>query len=234
MSSASLLSVLMIGSGEYTTGFVQGKASASDKSAGVVGLVMFDLRHKHRIDRLLLCGTDGNKFPMIRKHMKASIEDVYGLSTVVETYPDDNVINPEAYVIALNTCKPGDVAIIFTPDDTHYKIAMACIAKGLHVLVTKPMVKTLAEHTALCDAASAAGVILAIEMHKRWDPIYVDARDRIKCMGGFSFFTSYMSQPKHQLQTFKAWAGKSSDISYYLNSHHIDYHEWCVGEVFIL
>ena len=40
-----------------------------------------------------------------------------------------------------------------------------------------------------------------------------------------------MSQPKHQLDTFRAWAGKSSDISYYLNSHHIDFHEWCVGEV---
>ena len=39
-----------------------------------------------------------------------------------------------------------------------------------------------------------------------------------------------MSQPKHQLDTFKAWAGKSSDISYYLNSHHIDFHEWSVGE----
>jgi D-galacturonate reductase len=33
-----------------------------------------------------------------------------------------------------------------------------------------------------------------------------------------------MSQPKIQLTTFKAWAGISSDISYYLNSHHIDFH----------
>ena len=31
-----------------------------------------------------------------------------------------------------------------------------------------------------------------------------------------------MSQPKAQLETFKAWAGKESDISYYLNSHHVD------------
>lgn len=35
-----------------------------------------------------------------------------------------------------------------------------------------------------------------------------------------------MSQPKFQLETFKDWAGKSSDISYYLNSHHIDVHCW--------
>ncbi len=36
-------------------------------------------------------------------------------------------------------------------------------------------------------------------------------------------------QPKHQLDTFRAWAGKSSDISYYLNSHHVDFHAWCLG-----
>jgi len=33
-------------------------------------------------------------------------------------------------------------------------------------------------------------------------------------LGDFSFFTSYMSQPKFQLETFRAWAGKSSDISF--------------------
>lgn len=51
---------------------------------------------------------------------------------------------------------------------------------------------------------------------------------RMKRMGDFSYLTAYMSQPKLQLQTFKAWAGLSSDISYYLNSHHIDFHEWVV------
>ena len=71
---------------------------------------------------------------------------------------------------------------------------------------------------------------MSIEVHKRWDPIYTDARDKVKGLGAFSFLHSYMSQPKHQLNTFKAWAGKSSDISYYLNSHHIDFHEWCAGD----
>ena len=71
-------------------------------------------------------------------------------------------------------------------------------------------------------------------MHKRFDPIYVDARDRIRKMGGFGYMYgqlacagvrarvrdlsektpcgapqryAYMSQPKHQLETFRAWAG---------------------------
>jgi D-galacturonate reductase len=78
--------------------------------------------------------------------------------------------------------------------------------------------------------------------------LQIDARDRIQKLGGCSFFQAYMSQPKHQLETFAAWAGKSSvstlaslsaplalmliltaqDISYYLNSHHVDFHEWCL------
>ena len=37
-----------------------------------------------------------------------------------------------------------------------------------------------------------------------------------------------MAQPKQQLDTFMAWAGKSSDISFYLNSHHIDILNWSV------
>ena len=32
---------------------------------------------------------------------------------------------------------------IFTPDDTHFPIAMACIEAGLHVLIAKPAVKIL-------------------------------------------------------------------------------------------
>lgn len=184
------------------------------------------------------------------------------------------------------------------------------------MLVTKPPVKTLEEHRALARAAEEAGVLVMVEVHKRFDPvrtpgkprraqraqpppcsflpdrgserpdiaatvrvdnwsfitttdlstariifslpdptcvgfpfsqpdfrtgffqhsseegvlgparglpvargagpIYVDARDRMQGMGGCGYFSAYMSQPKHQLETFRAWAGKSSDISYYL------------------
>jgi D-galacturonate reductase len=74
-------------------------------------------------------------------------------------------------------------------------------------------------------------VLLQIEVHKRFDPIYSDARQRIADateLGDFGYFYSYMSQPKFQLETFRAWAGLASDISYYLNSHHVDFHVWAM------
>ena len=47
--------VLMMGTGEYTTGFVGGKGADSDKSQGVVGLVCLDLMDKGKINRCV-CG----------------------------------------------------------------------------------------------------------------------------------------------------------------------------------
>ncbi len=92
--------------------------------------------------------------------------------------------------------------------------------------------------------AEAKGVHVQVEFHKRWDPMYLDARARIRTLGDFSYYNSFMSQPKFQLevrfsiispddlvslyQTFRAWAGISSDISYYLNSHHMDFHVWAL------
>ena len=222
------LNVLMIGTGEYTTGYVGGKAADSDKGAGVVALVMFDLRRRGKVNRVGLCGTNGTKMPGIRAHMQRQIADVYRDTDIsCDTYPADGTVDRKAYLAALDSFSPGDAVTIFTPDDTHFDIALACIEKGLHVMVTKPPVKTLADHLRLVEAAKRKGVLCMVEVHKRYDPIYVDARDRIRNLGGFSYMSAYMSQPKHQLETFKAWAGKSSDISYYLNSHHVDFHEWC-------
>lgn len=41
-----------IGTGEYTTGFVGGGQSGSDKKVGVVGLVLFDLRRRGKVGNL--------------------------------------------------------------------------------------------------------------------------------------------------------------------------------------
>jgi len=63
-----------------------------------------------------------------------------------------------------------------------------------------------------------------------FDPAYADAKHKARALGDFNFFSAWMSQPKSQLETFKAWAGKDSDISYYLSSHHIDIHAWIMGD----
>jgi len=231
-NEANRPNALCVGTGEYSTGYVGGQASGSDKGAGVIGLSLFHQRALGNINRVILAGTNGTKFPGIRAHLKAVIDQNYqNVTSEFESYPaDDCAKDPVAYLTAMDSLDPGDCVLIFTPDDTHFEIAMAAVERSLHVLIAKPIVKTVDQHQRLIDAASREGVLVAMEVHKRWDPIYADARDRIRMLGDFSFFHSYMSQPKSQLETFRAWAGKSSDISYYLNAHHIDFHHWAVED----
>ncbi len=227
----SKINVLMVGTGEYTTGYVHGSAAKSDKGAGIVALTMFDLRRQGLVNRLLMAGTNGTKFPGIRAHLQSKIGDTYaGIATDFESFPSDDITDPLAYRTALDQLSPGDVVTVFTPDDTHAAITEAAIQHGCHVLVAKPIVKELGDHLRLTELASNNGSLVAMEVHKRWDPIYRDARDRIRKLGDFSLFHAYMSQPKSQLDTFRQWAGKSSDISYYLNAHHVDFHTWSVAD----
>ena len=82
------------------------------------------------------------QFPGIRQHLKTAIEDVYNdFDVSCTTFPGDDECDPDAYLLALDEFSPGDAVTIFTPDDTHYKIARAAVERGLHVLLTKPPVK---------------------------------------------------------------------------------------------
>ena len=217
------LNVLMVGTGEYTTGFAGGGASGSDKKVGVVALSMFDLRRRGKVGKLGMVGVNGTKYPAIREHLHKNISLVYNnLDTSFQSFPADDVKDPDSYKTAIDALQPGDAITIFTPDTTHYPIALYAIERKIHVMITKPAVKLLEHHQLLLEAAQKHGVYVYIEHHKRYDPAYSDARFRAQKLGDFNYFYSYMSQPKFQLETFKAWAGVESDISYYLNSHHVD------------
>ena len=222
------MKALIIGTGEYVTGLVHGSKSTSDKGVGIVALTLFDLRQRGLLDEILIAGANGLKFPLIRQHFDQLITQKYGLDSSFRSFPNDDSHNPEAWRKALTELSPGDSVIIFTPDDLHFEMAHESASRGLHVLVAKPIVKTLEEHDRLIKVAQDKQVTIATEVHKRWDPMYADARQRLREMGDASYFASYMSQPKSQLESFRAWAGTASDISYYLNTHHLDFHCWAL------
>lgn len=66
--------------------------------------------------------------------------------------------DPAAYKAAIDALPRGSAITIFTPDTTHFEIGLYAIRRGVHVLVTKPAVKTLKEHMELVRAAQEEGV----------------------------------------------------------------------------
>ena len=107
----------------------------------------------------------------------------------------------------------GDIVSVFTPDDTHFAMTKAALEHGCHVMVAKPLVLDFTQHQILATLANEKNRLLLVEVHKRFDPIYADARQRLNSgkMGDFGYFYSYMSQPKFQLDTFQV---KNPSINY--------------------
>jgi scyllo-inositol 2-dehydrogenase (NADP+) len=65
------------------------------------------------------------------------------------------------------------VAVICTPNHTHFEFARACLNAGLHVVVDKPITVTSAEATELIALAKQRGLILTVFHNRRYDGDFV-------------------------------------------------------------
>ena len=82
---------------------------APDKKAGVTAIVLFDMRRRGKVGRILLCDAVGTRMPAARATMKEKIGDVYaGMDLTLECFPGDDVPwDPDAYKQAMDTMVPG-------------------------------------------------------------------------------------------------------------------------------
>lgn len=79
----------------------------------------------------------------------------------------------------LDRVKPAG-AILATPNALHVSGALACIARGVPVLIEKPVAGTLADAVAIADAAETARVPTLVGHHRRHNPILRAARKAVR------------------------------------------------------
>ena len=75
---------------------------------------------------------------------------------------------------------PVDGVILSTPTNLHVEGALHCIARGIPVLVEKPMAATAAEAAEIANASVASGVPVLVGHHRRHNPIIQKAAALIK------------------------------------------------------
>ncbi len=69
-----------------------------------------------------------------------------------------------------------DAVSIAVPTEAHTAVASGLIARGVHVLVEKPLARTVEEAETLITAATARGVTLAVGHTERFNPAVTAAR----------------------------------------------------------
>lgn len=105
-----------------------------------------------------------------------------------------------------------DAVTIAVPTEAHLDVALGFIEAGVHVLVEKPLARSVAEADALIAAAAARGVTLAVGHTERFNPAVTAAR-------------SLLSQPRfievHRLGTFPE-RSLDIDVVFDLMIHDLD------------
>jgi predicted dehydrogenase len=67
-----------------------------------------------------------------------------------------------------------DLVSVAVPTEAHFEVAIACLEAGVHVLVEKPVTRTLEEADALIAAAALRGLTLAVGHLERYNPAYLE------------------------------------------------------------
>ena len=99
-----------------------------------------------------------------------------------------------------------DAVNIVTPHTIHYEQAMACIDRGLHVFVEKPLVTDVTDAQALVENAQAKKRELVVGYQRHYHPIYQRIKDIIDSgqLGKIHTANCYMGQ--HWIRKFTdAW-----------------------------
>lgn len=73
----------------------------------------------------------------------------------------------------------ADGVILATPNRLHVAGGLTCVARGLPVLVEKPIATDVAEARQLVDAGEAAGVPILVGHHRRHNPLIAAAKAMI-------------------------------------------------------
>lgn len=129
---------------------------------------------------------------------------------------------------------PVRAAIVATPNAAHEAVARACFARGLPVLVEKPVADTLAAAERLCAAAEAAGVTVLVGHQRRHNPIVQRAKALVEA-GALGRPVSVHSMAvwlKPEAYFDAAWRRQPGGGPVLINLiHDIDLLRWLVGEI---
>ncbi len=105
-----------------------------------------------------------------------------------------------------------DLVSIATPTEVHGEVAGLCLARGIPVLVEKPLARSVTECDAMIEAAAGTGTILAVGHTERFNPAVMAARPAVDKPGFIEV---------HRLGTFPA-RSLDIDVVFDLMIHDLD------------
>ena len=139
-------------------------------------------------------------------------------------FPDTNTTahyGEEVWNDILDTARP-DVLIVATPDHLHAPAILTALERGVHVIAEKPLCLRAAEADRIIVEAEARGLIVAVDMHKRYDPFVRELMTHsIRRYGDIVRIRAVLEEPLEVSTEVFAWAEQSDPFTY-VGCHWLD------------
>jgi predicted dehydrogenase len=133
----------------------------------------------------------------------------------------------------LEKAKP-DGAIVSVPNQMHVEAGLLCIAKGVPIIIEKPVADSVPEALRLIEAAEAAGVATLTGHHRRHNPVMRRAAEIVreggvgKVVAATAMYLSYKPKGYHDAE----WRRLPGGGPVLLNAiHDIDCLRMIVGDI---
>jgi predicted dehydrogenase len=115
-----------------------------------------------------------------------------------------------------------DVLFVATPDHLHAQPILDALAAGCDVITEKPLCLTTSECDAIIAAAKKSERIVAVDMHKRYDPFIREMMSKAReKYGPINRTRAVLEEPLAVSTEIFAWAEKSNPFAY-VGCHWLD------------
>ena len=115
-----------------------------------------------------------------------------------------------------------DVLVVATPDHLHTAPIMAALNNGTNVVSEKPLCLDLHEADDIIQIAADKGLIVGVDMHKRYDPDHLRIfNDLVPQLGDPIYAKGVLEEPLEVSTSIFKWAEQSDPFTY-VGIHWID------------
>ncbi len=115
-----------------------------------------------------------------------------------------------------------DILFVATPDHVHTQPILDALDAGCDVITEKPLCLTTAEADAIVQKADEHGLIVAVDMHKRFDPFVRDMMmNAQEKYGAINRVRAVLEEPLEVSTEVFAWAEQSNPFAY-VGCHWLD------------
>ncbi len=127
-----------------------------------------------------------------------------------------------AWLDLLREHRDLDVLAVATPDHLHTPVTLAALEAGVHVITEKPMCLDIREADQVIELAARLNRLVAVDMHKRYDPDHLRICQQLKEQIGEPLYgLAYLEEPLEVSTRIFKWVEQSDPFSY-VGTHWVD------------